>query len=311
MVGQSVGKIRKNLLSLKECKIALSQQDTVILDNNADDGNNKTEKEEKEKKEKAVDRTTNDEIKQPEIKDKQKEDNENGKKESELEKVDVNKVIDKEQKKENVENVASLLNSEGKDRDKMEEESGGHIEHMAGYVNNGETFDADADNVETPAGDVEVCKQKEEMTMDEMLFTEETKSEKEERMKVIGTSLAISQLENDLDVILTKKLRVSDTEERIERLKHVIGSLQGFTYSKKETDDKNFEKPHETVEAVQNVSDYGMKKEEERDMEIVQKSEEKDKVNSSTGTENIEENQKIKIMMMIILYKGKKMQICT
>ena len=158
----------------------------------------------------------------------------------------------------------------------MEEESGGHIEHMAGYVNNGETFDDDADveNVENPAGDVEVCKQKEEMTMDKMLFTEETKSEKEERIKVIGTSLAISQLENDLDVILTKKLRVSDTEERIERLKHVIGLLQGFTYSKKETDDKNFEKPHETVEAVQNVSDYGMKK-EERDMEIVQKSEEK------------------------------------
>ena len=127
------------------------------------------------------------------------------------------------------------------------------------------------------------------MTMDEMLFREETKSEKEERMKVIGTSLVISQLENDLDVILTKKLRVSDTEERIERLKDVIGLLQGFTYSKKETDEKNFKKPHETVEAVQNVSDYGMKKEEERDMEIVQKSEEKDKVNSSTGAENIEE----------------------
>ena len=49
-------------------------------------------------------------------------------------------------------------------------------------------------------------------------------------MKVIGTSLTILKPEDDLDSIHMKKLRVTDTGERIKRLKTVINMFQGVTY---------------------------------------------------------------------------------
>ena len=50
------------------------------------------------------------------------------------------------------------------------------------------------------------------------MIYQETEEEKQERKAVIGNSLEIKKLENAIDAELTHKLKVKDTEERIQRL---------------------------------------------------------------------------------------------
>ena len=145
------------------------------------------------------------------------------------------------QEKEKGEGLKSELDGKEHDNNLEDKNSGCHIENMIGYVNNEETFgrDKNESTVETVHDNVDGLNTNDDVTVADMLFQGETEEEKEERMQVIGTSLKSSQLEDDLDNILQKKLRVSDTEERIDRLRNVITLLQGFTYSGKEKEDKD------------------------------------------------------------------------
>ena len=92
---------------------------------------------------------------------------------------------------------------------------------MLGYVN----------DAEVKIDEVKV--EGEGQMVEAMLFKGETELEKEERMAVIGQSLVISHLEDDLDEILETKISVKDTEERIYCLKQVIELLKGFEIKKK------------------------------------------------------------------------------
>ena len=62
------------------------------------------------------------------------------------------------------------------------------------------------------------------------IYPEETEEEREQRMAIIGSSLEIKNLENQIDEELVRKLRVKDTEQkieqRIERLKEVLNLLK-------------------------------------------------------------------------------------
>ena len=86
-----------------------------------------------------------------------------------------------------------------------EEQKGYTVEHKAVYVNEDE--------------------------IGQKIYTEETEAEKQERIAVIGTSLEIKNLENEIDEELTCKLKVKDTEERIQRLKEVLILLKSHEMS--------------------------------------------------------------------------------
>ena len=182
----------------------------------------------------------------------------NGKKDVEHGKLAVENIHPQE--KEKGEGLKSELDGKEHDNNLENKNSGCHIENMIGYVNNKETFGRDKNEsmVETVCGNVDGLNTNDDVTVADMLFQGETEEEKEERIQVIGTSLKISQLEDDLDNILQKKLRVSDTEERIDRLKNVITLLQGFTYSGKEKEDKKEDK-----DSLKTGENDGNKKESE------------------------------------------------
>ena len=103
---------------------------------------------------------------------------------------DIKEVSEKDSKEDKTEDNTNV------EEDKIEQKNGCHIQHMAGYINNGETFGGDVpeDDMETPGGNFEESVQKKDLSLEQMLFTEETESEKEEQMKVIGTSLMILKL---------------------------------------------------------------------------------------------------------------------
>ena len=104
---------------------------------------------------------------------------------------------------------------------------------MLGYVNDGENYVSAEESQKKFAGN----------TVTQMLFKGETDSEKEERMAVIGQSLIISHLENDLEEILKTKIAVKDTEDRIYHLQQVIQLLKGFKIKKKyDTEEDEVEK---------------------------------------------------------------------
>ena len=123
------------------------------------------------------------------------------------------------------------------------------------------------------------------------LFTEETESEKEERMKVIGTSLMILKLEDDLDEILTKKLKVKNTEERIKRLKNVIAMLQGVRYEKEDKNNTD-EDADEKIGTNKEVTDKEMEIEEKQEEKIEKKSLEDNSKITGDVTNEKEEQEK-------------------
>ena len=203
------------------------EKDEGLMQRNKDTKNK--DEVEKKKKKKEIDKgkaATG--MKDKKEEGKGSEDSEKDQKEIDLDKrKDVDTEKDKyvedeniEKPKENKENCEQ--NDEGEKENLTEEASGCHIETMLSYVNNDE---------------VSVSSNKEMVTrntVENLLFAGETESEKEERMAVIGQSLVISWLEDDLDNILKNKIAVQNTEERIYHLKQVIELLNGFEIKKKE-----------------------------------------------------------------------------
>ena len=242
--GLGAGQIHKMMPKLKECEILLSKQDTVLLNESSEKPKRKSVKKKKEEKGIEVDENKKDENSDKTKQMENIQEDGNGKKEVEHGKSAVENIHPQEKEKgktEEGEGLKSELDGKEHDNNLEDKNSGCHIENMIRYINNEETFGCDKNEsmVEMVRGNVEGLNTNDDVTVADMLFQGETEQEKEERMQVIGTSLKISQLEDDLDNILRQKLRVSDTEERIDRLKNVIILLQGFTYSGKEKEDKD------------------------------------------------------------------------
>ena len=106
------------------------------------------------------------------------------------------------------------------------------VSTMIGYVNNSEIADGAGED------DVEVKNVMEDTEIDNndkhmMLESEE---DKEHRIAVIGQSLTISKLEDELAKELEVTFNVQNTEERIRRLKMVLDLLQKSDFTKKDTD---------------------------------------------------------------------------
>ena len=75
---------------------------------------------------------------------------------------DIKEVSDKDSKEDKTEDNANV------EEDKMEQKNGCHIQNMAGYVNNGETFRGDVpeDDTETAAGNLEESVQKNDFSLE-------------------------------------------------------------------------------------------------------------------------------------------------
>ena len=137
----------------------------------------------------------------------------------------------KEEKEEKTETNVNEETLTGQKEDEEEKETndditqseGCHIETMLGYINDGENYVSAEESQKRFEGNM----------VTQMLFKGETDSEKEERMAVIGQSLIISHLEDDLEEILKTKIAVKDTEDRIYQLQQVIQLLKGFEIKKK------------------------------------------------------------------------------
>ena len=110
-------------------------------------------------------------------------------------------------------------------------------------------------------------------------------------MKVIGTSLMISKLEDDLDEILTKKLKVKNTEERIKRLKNVIDMLQGVRYEKEDKNNTD-EDADEKIGTNKEVTDKEMEIEEKQEEKVEKKSLEDNSKITGEVTNKKEEQEK-------------------
>ena len=109
-------------------------------------------------------------------------------------------------------NVIHDLTVQDEDDKKVKEEpkianmKGHHVETVSVYVNNDQI-----------TGNLE--------------YTEETENEKQVRLAIIGNSLEISKIEDEIHAELIKMVKVEDSEERIKRLKEVLELLQGYTMS--------------------------------------------------------------------------------
>ena len=113
-----------------------------------------------------------------------------------------------------------------------------HMETLAAYVNDDEI----------------------ENSVDTVTETE-TEMEKNERLGIIGNSLEISKLETEIDQELVKKIKVSDTEERIQRLKELLALLKGYTMSSDRMETK--EKKLDTKENQEENDDMKLDTNEE------------------------------------------------
>ena len=159
-------------------------------------------------------------------KDEKSTDEEDKKKEetSEGEK-DENSKDEEDKKKEEISegyienaNKEEIINQE---EQKNEEESY-QVESMLGYVNNLEIGDEN--------------------------YPQETEEERNERLAMIGQSLTITKLEDAIDEVLKRRLRVKNTEERIRCLREVLRLLEEeekVDVDKNEilVDSKNVEEP--------------------------------------------------------------------
>ena len=101
----------------------------------------------------------------------------------------------------------------------------------------------------------------------------------------------ISKLEDDLDEILTKKLKVKNTEERIKRLKNVIDMLQGVRY-KKEDKNNTDEDADEKIGTNKEVTDKEMEIEEKQEEKVEKKSLEDNSKITGDVTNEKEEQEK-------------------
>ena len=144
--------------------------------------------------------------------------------------------------------------------DDTTQSEGCHIKTMLGYVNDGVNYVSTEESQKKFEGN----------TVTQMLFKGETDSEKEERMAVIGQSLIISCLEDDLEEILKTKIAVKDTEDRIYRLQQVIQLLKGFEIKEKhDTEEDEVEKKdlkeEENLKVEKNVKESDVNNKETKE----------------------------------------------
>ena len=97
-----------------------------------------------------------------------------------------------------------------KDEDKKQ---GYTVESMIAYVNNSEIVESYVEKVTDDT-----------VESDPIL---ESPADKQHRMDVIGLSLTISKLEDELDEAIKQEIDVKDTEERIRRLHKLLSLLKG------------------------------------------------------------------------------------
>ena len=109
----------------------------------------------------------------------------------------------------------------------------------------------------------------------------ETDTEKRERLGIIGDSLEITNLEDEIDKELIKKIKVSDTEERIKRLKEVLALLKGYRMSSDIKDDNTTESEQKSEEKEENEVDREEKKEDNDDVKLDKKEKEDEVKNGS------------------------------
>ena len=114
----------------------------------------------------------------------------------------------------------------------MRKEGSFEVLTMIGYVNNSEIADGAGED------DVEVKNVMEDTEIDnnETHMMLESEEDKEHRIAVIGQSLTISKLEDELAKELEVTFNVQNTEERLQRLKMVLDLLQKSDFTKKDTD---------------------------------------------------------------------------
>ena len=116
----------------------------------------------------------------------------------------------------------------------------------------------------TPSGHIEVvlgCDNNDAEDVGSLLFSNETESEKEERLKVLGKPTELQSLQSEISNILTDKISVESTEKKIERLKHVIALLK--------EDEKKSQKPGTSSDKFvkANVDDIQKDSREEEEIE--------------------------------------------
>ena len=138
------------------------------------------------------------------------------------------------------------------------------VSMMIGYIN----------NLEIAAGEEKVEESVNMKGTVESNGVLESEEDKQCRMDVIGQSLIISKLEDELDNELKMKFNVKNTEERIRRLKEVLGLLKT---SEIKSNDTQKEDSKQSTSAVKDNID--MKSEQ-------------DFVKCSVGTEEEEKEEK-------------------
>ena len=242
------------------------------------DEENKSEKHEKGETKLKEDSSKTDNSKES---GKVKTDDENKKEESDNQKVksDMNE-------SENKKNGEVMKDSE---LEGMATDAGGEgfeASTMIAYVNNSEIAD-DTPNVtetekkttdDTEKGLVVDVAETEKNTRDESEkgLVLESEADKKYRMCVIGQSLTISQLEDDLDNELKNRFDIEDTEERIRRLRSVLDLLKKQDLSKQDTQEKNTSQDKEKKDGYVKSTDDGKdgnKSQEELEEEVEKKGE--------------------------------------
>ena len=190
----------------------------------------------------------NEEVKKDE--DKQ-EDRSSGKKKAEMD-IDVEKIDEKNIYKvkdgeQQMEGIEVPLEKDDKD-DTVGKPTGKSFEAatMIAYVNNSEIVKSEKNQCED---NTEVKKTDE----DNSAGVIESDEDKKHRIDVIGQSLTISKLEDQLDSELKNKFAVNDAEERIRRLQHVLSLLQGANLES-DTQNQKSEEEKGTVESKSSES---------------------------------------------------------
>ena len=175
--------------------------------------------------------------KKEEAKAEHKDTDSNEQKEKKLEKSDETKVETEaveERKQDNVVNdIVKMTEEENKiENNSVCKEGSFEVSTMIGYVNNSEMADgAGKDDVE-----VKNVMEDTEIDNNDTHMMLESEEDKEHRIAVIGQSLTISKLEDELAKELEVTFNVQNTEERIRRLKMVLDLLQKSDFTKKDTD---------------------------------------------------------------------------
>ena len=190
----------------------------------------------------------NEEVKKDE--DKQ-EDRSSGEKKAEMdvdvEKIDeknIDKVKDGEQEMEGIE--VPLEKDDKDDTVGKPTEKSFEAATMTAYVNNSEIVKSETNQCED---NTEVKKTDEDNSAGAI----ESEEDKKHRIDVIGQSLTISKLEDQLDSELKNKFAVKDAEERIRRLQHVLSLLQGANLES-DTQNQKSEEEKGTVESESSES---------------------------------------------------------